>query len=114
MRSLARQLLTTLLHTELSNMTNSKDNGVGDVTLGHGASTDEGGDAAEIQVLWVVTRLDLNLVAGEVVQVRDDYRFFTDDLQHQLLLWLRSRGGPIGQVRGWGQGCGESEVSHTH
>lgn len=72
-----------------------------DITLRHGAGIDEGGDAAEIQVLCVVTRLDLNLVAGEVMQVGDDYRFFTDDLKHQLFLWLGSGGGPVGQVRGW-------------
>lgn len=90
------------------------DGGGAGVTSGHGASADESGHAAVIQVLQVVTRLDLDLVAGEVMQVRDDYGFFTDHLQHQLLLRLRSGGGAIGQMRGRGQDGKQSGVGHSH
>lgn len=106
---------TILLHVDFGNaLYDGYDDGGGDVTLRHGAGRDEGSDAAVIQVLWVITRLDLNLVAGEVMQVRDDYRFFTDNLQHQLLLWRWSRGGAVGQMRRWGQDGSESRVSHSH
>lgn len=53
-------------------------------TLWHSSSTDVGGHAAAVQVPRVVACHDLDLVAGEVVQVGDDSRLLGGHLYLQL------------------------------
>lgn len=54
------------------------------LTLWHRPSADVRSHAAALEVVWVVARHDLDLVAGEVVQVGDDGRLLGGHLQLQL------------------------------
>lgn len=68
------------------------------LTLWHRPSADVRGHAAALEVVEVVARHDLDLVAGEVVQVGDDDRLLGGHLQLQL--GERSRRGDY-EVSRW-------------